>query len=936
LSRASIFPVLKQVKFLLLALTVVTAGCSLEKQSGFNRTLQNLTAHYNILFNANELLRLKQESYALAYVDNYNEILSVYQDTIAQSTTPDKDLEAATAKANTIITFKEQSHYLGDAYLILGKTSFLGGTYFNASEYFSYVIRSFPKQPDLKQEALAWKARSLMYLGQMPEAKISLDSAIKNINQKKRNPVDVYAAKLQYDINTQDYVDGEEMAKQAIHYTHDKKKELRWRFILGQLQELNQKPADAIVNYNRIAKSNASFEMAFNASLNRIRIEDKQNGVKISRIDRLLSLLKDPNNKEFKDQIYYQVAELQMADKNINGAIKNYNLSIRYSLKNQTQKGLAYLRLAGISFKNRGDYLTAKKYYDSTLTTLSPNYPGYHTIQKLSTNLQVLTDRLLVITREDTLQALARMDEKTRLAIVDKMVSDRTLQQQTAFNNPVTNVANANNTNTDTQAGMIVGNSFYFYNTNAVSQGFIDFKRRWGNRGLTDNWRRSDRSSSDLSTNEVISSTQNIDPDAPVNGVQQDKNLIPAGSFRQTLLHDMPLTTAMLAQSNDRIYNAYMDIGNFYRDVLSDKKEATTNYETILRRYPAHANTPAVYYNLYRLYSDLDSVKSNWYKNILLKNYPNTPFAKVISDPDYVKKLEDENAEFTVAYNNLFDLYVHKKYKEVIDHTPALLKQYPDNKFLPQIYYLQAISAGHNEGVIPFRDSLQQIIKKFPEDRLIIPVVNQHLAYINTNLAELMTRPVVLTDDDPNKVPFTFTPEYQQQTEYRKPIVPDNAVAKQDVKVPEKKTVAIAAVPTTATANQPVQLPVKQTETLSTIFSMGDSTNYYFVVNVSTTATNVSSSRFGIGQFNRANYPGKGIKHQLMPVGTDNQLIFVGRFTTLSGVKKYAAEIIPLMPEIMKVPKDKYSFFIITQENLNKLADKKTLDSYIDYYQKNY
>ncbi|GAC1308459.1 MAG: hypothetical protein NVSMB24_22180 [Mucilaginibacter sp.] len=920
---------------MLLAATVVMAGCSLEKQSGFNRTLQNLTAHYNILFNANELLRLKQESYALAYVDNYNEILSVYQDTVAQSTTPDKDLEAAAAKANTIITFKEQSHYLGDAYLVLGKASYLGGNYFNASEYFSYVIRSFPKQADLKQEALAWKARALMYLGQMPEAKVSLDSALKNINVKKRNPVDVYAAKLQYDINTRDYADGEEMAKQAVHFIHDKKKELRWRFILAQLQELNQKPADAIVNYNHVAKSNASFEMAFNASLNRIRIADKQNGIKISRTDRLLGLLKDPNNKEFKDQIYYHVAELQMADKNINGAIKNYNLSIRYSLKNQTQKGLAYLRLAEISFKNRNDYVTAKKYYDSTLTTLSPNYLGYHSIQKLSTNLQVLTDRLVVITREDTLQTLARMDDKTRTAIIDKMVSDRTLQQQAAFNNPVTNVANTNNTNADTQAGMIAGNSFYFYNTNAVSQGFIDFKRRWGNRSLTDNWRRSERSSSDLNTNEVISSAQNIDPDAPVSGVQQDKNLIPAGNYRQTLLHDMPLTTAMLAQSNDRIYNAYMDIGNFYRDVLSDKKEATNNYETILRRYPAHANTPAVYYNLYRLYGDVDSVKANRYKNMLLKNYPNTPFAKIISDPDYVKKLEDENAEFTVAYNNLFDLYAHKKYKEVIDRAPFLLKQYPGNKFLAQIYYLQAISAGHNEGVIAFRDSLLQIIKKFPDDGLIIPVVNQHLAYINTNMAELMARPIVLTDDDPNTVPFTFTHEYRQQTEYRKPLVPDNPIVKQDVKAAEKKPAAIVP-PSTVATTQPAQLPVKQQETPSAIFSMRDSTNYYFVINVGTTATNVSSSRFGIGQFNRANYPGKGIKHLLMPVGADNQLIFVGRFTTLSGVKKYAAEIIPLMPEIMKVPKDKYSFFIITQENLNKLADKKTLDSYIDYYQKNY
>ena len=53
-------------------------------------------------------------------------------------------------------------------------------------------------------------------------------------------------------------------------------------------------------------------------------------------------------------------------------------------------------------------------------------------------------------------------------------------------------------------------------------------------------------------------------------------------------------------------------------------------------------------------------------------------------------------------------------------------------------------------------------------------------------------------------------------------------------------------------------------------------------------------------------------------------------------VKKYARDIASLLPDIMKVPKDKYSFFIITKENLDKLADQKTLDSYIDYYQNNY
>ncbi len=132
------------------------------------------------------------------------------------------------------------------------------------------------------------------------------------------------------------------------------------------------------------------------------------------------------------------------------------------------------------------------------------------------------------------------------------------------------------------------------------------------------------------------------------------------------------------------------------------------------------------------------------------------------------------------------------------------------------------------------------------------------------------------------------------------------------------------------------QTVIKKPNALVSVFSMNDSTSYYFAVNVKSGTTNLSSSRFGFGQFNRANYAGKGIKHQLIAVGADNQIIYVGRFFSLESVKKYAREVIPLLPDIMKVPKDKYSFFIITQENLNKLADAKLLDSYMDYYQQNY
>lgn len=935
---------------------LLVAGCSLENKSGVNRSLQNLTAHYNILFDANEILRQKQDSYALSFVDSYNEILSVYQDTTARSTSADKDLEEVKVKGNKIINIKEQSHFLGDAYLLLGKASYLEGDYFNAVEFFSYVVRSFPEKPQLVQEALVWKARSMIYLNLLPKAKLVLDTAIRNINPKKSITADVYATKLQYDIDVQDYPDGEEMAKQAIQHSREKTERLRWTFILAQLQELNNKNADAYKNYSSLVNSNVLFEMAFNANLNRIRIEEYQTGDKTNRIDRLRSLLKNENNKDFTDQIYFQIAELYFAKKDIDNAVKNYRLSVRNSRKNQSQKGLSYLRLADIYFKNKADYIGSKKYYDSTLMNLSPNYPGYQIIQKKRDNLQLLADRFGIIAREDTLQMLAQLDEKARAAHIDAMVNRQILQQQAELaSNAGSNLSNSNNSGPQ---GGNFGGSFYFYNSSAVSQGFSDFKRRWGNRKLEDNWRRSNRASSDITSN----TSQAIDPDASPDQVNKAKNATSAGNYRQQLIKDLPLTPDLLAQSNLRIYSAYFDIANFYRDILGDKKEAIAIYELLLSRFPASPDKAALYYNLYRLYSDDNPTKSDEFKNLLLKNYPDSPFAKVIIDPEYAKKLDDADAEINGLYNEVYDDYAKKDYQKAIDKIDQLQKQRPNNKWSAQLAYLRAISAGHLEKLAPFTDDLSKIVSQYPDDRLIVPLVKQHLVYVNAHKTEMAKRPFALTDKDPNEEPFI--PEVVQQI-YINPnpnnptVGQQQAVAKLVAKPPAVKQPAnqpaanptVTTKPDTAqqlaanklaetqnatkadTSNQPAA-PAKKP--VPSIFSLSDSTNYYFVVNVSTATVNLASSRFGIGQFNRANYENVPITHQLLDVGDDNQLIYVGRFNSLNDVKQYARAIVPLMPDIMKVPKDKYTFFIITKENLDKVINKNRLDSYMDFYQNNY
>src|SRR5690606_21995971 len=111
-----------------------------------------------------------------------------------------------------------------------------------------------------------------------------------------------------------------------------------------------------------------------------------------------------------------------------------------------------------------------------------------------------------------------------------------------------------------------------------------------------------------------------------------------------------------------------------------------------------------------------------------------------------------------------------------------------------------------------------------------------------------------------------------------------------------------------------------------------DTAEYYFAVNVMNNSVNLAPSRYGIGQFNRTRYQNTAINHQLKVVNGENQLVFVGPFKNLEEVKSYEARILPMMPEIMKVPADIYNTFIITKETIPSLTDGVSIRHYHQNY----
>jgi len=909
--------------FILLFSALLIYGCVANKDTAVDRRFQNLTARYNYIYNSNVLLTEYNENLLQSYADNYEKTLPVYLDPEPQvnlvltSGVANKQLDDVITKGQTIINDKSFSNYIDDAYMLLGKANYLKGNYFIASEYFDYTAKTY--NSDLKTFIMAmnWKARSQMQLNNMVLADKIIDTMLRASDQLKKDLAEPLATAAQMRIYQKRNKEAILFLESAIALPSEKQLRIRWRFILAQLQEKEKNIQDAYANFTKVEKSNAPFEMYFHANLNRIKLKALLSGVKLNKEDQLLALLKDDKNFDYIDQIYYQVGELFSEEGNFVKAEENYHKSVATSTRNQTQKALSYLRIADLNFKEFNNYIKAKLYYDSTVMILPKNFPDYDNIVKKADNLQYLTDRYTIISKEDTAQAIAKLPADQREAKVKAYLTPKVEVVNTGvvINNQFLN--DPDFPNKSLNPSNTAGSTFYFNNNAAISNGFGDFKKRWGNRQLEDNWRQSVRSSAQETSQVLAGGKVATDNITPANG-QTNQTSTDQTSLEKQFLDALPTTPVLLAASDQKIIDAYFEIASFYQQELNDKPEANKIYLELIKRYPENNHLVAIYYSLYLNYKGVDEAKSDQYKQLVLTKFPESNFAKNILDPTYsAKQTQMENIAIN-NYNVAFDAYAKKDYPGVVKQADDNISAFPNNDLAPQYAYLKAIAVGRTAKVDALLTEFNLITTNYPNDKIITPLVRDHLKYIESNLDEFKQRPVALIDFDANEP--RFVSQATPVAVPTKPLVVENPVAKKVEPTPIAKPVEVK--------------PVDPTKPIS-IFSAAKSEEYYYVIDVADATLTLSSSRFGIGQFNRGNYPDNDLVHKLVELDND-QLIYITSFIDLEDAKIYEASITGQLKNIMKVPANLYKGFIISKENFEKLTDRSRINEYLEFLKDNY
>lgn len=748
-------------------------NCGTKKNTFIHRGYHNMTARFNGYYWSSEAIKEGVFKIEGAYKDNYEKLLPVYVipgNEAAKATFPDFD--KAIKKSSLVIqrhTIKDKKDneiptagkWIDNNWINIGIARFYKREFFSGIEAFDYVVRTY-KTKD-KYKALLWQAKALNEIGAVSQA----EPIIALLNNDKKIPKKI---KSQIGAIRGDYFIKRGLYKEAIGALTEaanqkgilrkglrKKDRARYSFIIGQLYEEEKNPKKARQFYQKALSLKPPYDMVFYANIKLARLTDTKRGGAEKTKAKLLKMTKDTKNSEYLDVIYFTLGEIEEKERHIDQAIVYYKKSAQTSLSNLNQKALAYLKLGDIYFE-KSNYYLSEGYYDSTIVVLPKDHPNYDNIVNRKKTLSTLVGYIRTIEREDSLQKIARLSESDRNKTIDNIIEkleddeQRKLDELEAIKsqnlNPLTN-----STATNPGDNMFGGSGgWYFYNQTTISFGIADFAKRWGNRKLEDDWRRSQKG--------LIIDDGNPDEEAAAtkittagNGKNNSKANKDPRKTREYYLKQLPLTDTLMKMSHAKIIEADYLLGSTYKEELYNNKRAIAAFEDLNKRYADHKYRLQTYYQLYRTYlAEKNQEQSDYYKNKLLTDYPNSEYVKLIKNPKYAEERNAQRGEVEKFYESTFDFYAAGNYEQSLAQANEAFTKFGKTDFSAKFELVRAMSIGQLKGPDSLTWAINEFLILYPSSE-VTPRANEILEAIKR-----AKNPAVLgnTNETPKATTDTF------------------------------------------------------------------------------------------------------------------------------------------------------------------------------------
>lgn len=734
---------------LALLLCVLLSGCSTKKNTAMSRNWHAFNTRYNVYFNGSEHYKETLKQMEQNYEDDYTRTVMMHPAEARANNKlpqPQGDFKRTIEKMQKAIqlhsikkkppkksgskkekAFRERDEFnpfLHNAWLMMGKSQFLGGDFLGAASTFFYISKHFRWLPQVVTEAQLWEAWSYSAMDWQYEA----ENILQKIDERRlttgnlRHMYDMVKADLL--VRTDQYKEAVPFLEKAARASKGTQRNRQW-FLLGQVYT---RLGDKRKAYEAFSKAGSGAGTPYRTKFNaRIKQSEVYTGTNIrGEVNALRSMTRYERNKEFLDQIYYAIGNLYMSRADTAQAEKAYAQAVEKSTRNGIDKAMAQIALGGIYFQ-RGDYVKAQPLYSEAIAQLSDNYPQYKLLKRRSDVLDELSVYSGNVHLQDSLLTLSRMTPEEQKAACQKLVDALIKQEKEAAEQAKREEYMAeqqgkgnqmNQQNAPTTYTMNTDKSWYFYNTQAKNTGKTEFQKRWGARKLEDDWRRRNKNTFSLdepAENEAeADSLANLTPEEraqndSINAANDPHNV-------EYYLRQIPSTEEELRNCNDIVQEGLYNMGVILKDKLEDFPAARKEFDELESRYPDNIYRLDVYYNMYLMAARSgDQAAAERWRQKILSDFPDSPYGVAMKDPDYFDRLRKMHRQQEDMYEQAYEAYLKNNNTKLRSLTRQMEKEYPLSELMPKFVFLDALSYVSEGNTEKFRERLQELLQKWPD-----------------------------------------------------------------------------------------------------------------------------------------------------------------------------------------------------------------------------
>ena len=635
-------------KYILLTLLISLSLCA-QKSS-----ISSYKIDYNILFNGEALL---DEGIALLkqnYVENYWEVLPAIEGfnfSISNSSPteffkiPEEKAIKAIQKSN-----KKDVAVRDKAYLLLGKARFYDKRYVSALQAFNNIENSL-----LVREY--WKALVYMTIDQN---ELAFKAIEKGLNDKSARQVEkkfLNLALIQYYINDKNYDKAVKSLVEFLTSSNDKKLKARLNYVLAQIYLEKKEPEKAKIAFKSVINSgiNKSHSLILWSKLinnNLINSPDSNLFKKLIRSERYrqnISLINYFNAKLI----------LNSQPKQAKGLFSNALESekIDFTLKSKIYDELYKIYL---SEKN---YLLASKYLDSSLVYIDSSTIKYFRLNKSRNKLNEVAKLEKENQLLDSLIYVNSLSENERIKLLSKSA-------------PISEDYN-------NEVSVRSSNSFYFDNKKTVDLGIKNFKEKWGDILLTDDWKM----------NPQISLERNVSYEKKTDYQRADEY-----SFDELSIDSLKLIIN---------YNK-LKLGMSLKDYVFDYEKSHEVLSTVDNNLLEINDQETLLYYKIKASEKFDKKLYDLYKKKLLQNFPESIYSKSFTKESVPLNIDSLAAKIRGELNS-------QKFKNSIKKLDSVLEKTYNVEDRYTLYILQSKFIAKEKGVEEYLIFLENLKKDFKD-----------------------------------------------------------------------------------------------------------------------------------------------------------------------------------------------------------------------------